>query len=199
MVNFLLLFLFLLVMVSALFVVNVSNPVHSIFFLVVVFLTGSIFLFFIRNEFLSIIFIMVYVGAILVLFLFVIMMLNVKLIELKTTYISYLPLGLVIFCIFFFEFIYYLRLSNYMVIAEYYVVWLSYSDYNLTNIHIIGFYLYTYYFLLFLFCGLLLFIATIGAILLTYINFNNSYTGVDKKYQKASTQYFVTYEQKLKL
>ena len=100
MYNFLFYFLSFLILVSALLVIYSRNPIHSILFLILVFAGSSGLLLMIHADFLAMMFIVVYVGAIAVLFLFVIMMLNVKIIELNENLISYLPISSFIMFIF---------------------------------------------------------------------------------------------------
>jgi len=201
--NFILVFLILSILISAILVVNTRNPVYSVFYLILTFLLGSMLLFLLRNEFLSIMFIVVYIGAIVVLFLFVIMMLNIKLIELKSTYIAYIPLSFVFILLFFFEFMLYMQMSDVYVfynVFDSYISWLNFLYFSVSNVHLIGLYLYTYYFFIFICSALILFIATIGSILLTFISFfslkNSSY---NKRHQYVMFQYFVDYNYNLRL
>jgi len=89
-----------LTMLSAILVIFVTNPVFSALFLVFSFCNVASLLFFLQLEFLPVIFLMVYVGAIAVLFLFVIMMLNIKITELKHEKLNFLPLVLVFLFVF---------------------------------------------------------------------------------------------------
>jgi NADH-quinone oxidoreductase subunit J len=75
---FLLYFIYICILFMALLVVSAYNPIHSLFFLILVFLFSSLIFFFLQLEFFALIFLIIYIGAILVLFLFVIMMLNLK-------------------------------------------------------------------------------------------------------------------------
>ena len=149
-------------------VVILSNAVHSVLFLIVVFCNVASLLLILGAEFFSFMFLIVYVGAIAVLFLFVVMMLNVKTNPIKISFFSILPIG---FFIFFFIFelvlnsqknLLFLDNLNYLV----YTSWLTENNY-LTNVEIIGKFLYTKHSLLFIFCGLILLVAMIGAIVLT--------------------------------
>jgi NADH-quinone oxidoreductase subunit J len=185
---------------SALMVVNSRNPVHSVFFLVLVFFLGSFFIFRVKSEFLAIVFIIVYIGAIAVLFLFVVMMLNIKILELRTSYISYLPFGFLITLFVMFEFFFLdfvpVSFDSY---SAYYVSWLDYFSIGSNSVSIIGYFLYTYYVLCFLVVAFILFLATIGAILLTFIM---DLDIVDvfvlrKRKQEVVSQYFATYENRI--
>ena len=89
----------ILIIINALLVIFSTNPIYSIFYLILVFLNGAILLLLSFIDFLSIIILVVYVGAIAVLFLFVVMMMNIKVILLQESLYRYLPLGfLICFC-----------------------------------------------------------------------------------------------------
>jgi len=123
-------------------------------------------------EFLSLIFIIIYVGAIAVLFLFVIMMLNVKIIELTEMMFKYVPLSAFMGLIFIFEAyimifndmscFFLLNLESNLVFSS----WIYHID-NITNIKILGQLIYTYNFFSFMLSGLILLLAMIGSIVLT--------------------------------
>jgi NADH-quinone oxidoreductase subunit J len=89
--------------ISSIMVISARNPIHSILFLVLVFFNVAGLLILVDIEFLAIMFIIIYVGAIGILFLFVVMMLNVKVTELTDGFIRYLPIGAIIGLIFLFE------------------------------------------------------------------------------------------------
>src|SRR6185369_14381987 len=88
---------------SAVMVIVSRNPVHSVLFLILAFVNASGLFVLMGAEFLGMMLIVVYVGAVAVLFLFVIMMLDVDFVELREGFIEYLPVGLVIGGIFVFE------------------------------------------------------------------------------------------------
>ena len=92
-----------IIMMAALMVVLSKNPVQAVFFLILVFLGSSVLLLILGLDFTAVIFIVIYVGAIAVLFLFVIMMLNIRLVELEQTYLQYIPLGGLIVLLVYFE------------------------------------------------------------------------------------------------
>jgi NADH-quinone oxidoreductase subunit J len=83
-----------LALAGSLFVIFSANPVHSVLSLILVFCSTSMLLLLLRVDFLSILFVVVYVGAIAVLFLFVVMMLNIKLVQLNESIVRWLPLAL---------------------------------------------------------------------------------------------------------
>ena len=89
-------------LISSIMVISARNPVHSVLFLILAFFNAAGLLILMEMEFLSLIFIVVYVGAIAVLFLFVVMMLNVKISEVEDEVLQYLPVGGTIGLIFLF-------------------------------------------------------------------------------------------------
>jgi len=145
--------------------------VHSVLSLISVFLLSAILLFSLKVEFLALSFIIVYVGAITILFLFVVMMLDIKIGDVSLDILFYGPLGYFIIFIFLLEFTLPLigvslfptdaLLSNF-----YWVDWFAEMD-TMSNIQNIGQLLYTYYFVFFLMAGFILFIAVLGALMLT--------------------------------
>ena len=146
--------------VSAIMVISARNPVHSVLFLILVFVNASALLLLIEAEFIAIIFIVVYVGAIAVLFLFVVMMLDIKITESSRDFYKYLPFGSIIGFVFFVEI--FLVVSGELpapatgyALDNQYVDWKSQID-PITNIEALGQILYTYYFIYFLIAGLIL-------------------------------------------
>lgn len=162
------LFLLSILVLSSFFVLVSSNPVHSVLFLVFTIFNASLILFFFNVEFLALIFIIVYVGAIAVLFLFVIMMLNIKMSSSKM--FLYYPVFFIV--------------SFIVLIQIFLVLEVSFSDISvvqshsfsvfdvLNNIEVIGQSLYNYFLCVFLLAGLILLVAMIGAIILT-LNFSS--------------------------
>nr|YP_010555060.1 NADH dehydrogenase subunit 6 [Kappaphycus malesianus]UYR20481.1 NADH dehydrogenase subunit 6 [Kappaphycus malesianus] len=158
----------LLSLLSSLMVIGLSNAVHSVLFLILVFCNMAGLLLMLGAEFLSFLLLIVYVGAIAVLFLFVVMMLNIKDDFVKLSAYSITPIGLIIF----------ITLYNQLMISIYgfdlieikreghNLSWVAEND-HMTNIRVIGLIFYTDYSLLFLLCGIILLIAMIGAIVLT--------------------------------
>lgn len=155
-------------LISTYMVITLPNAVHSVLFLIIVFCNVSGLLLILGAEFFSFIFLIVYVGAIAVLFLFVIMMLNVKLNPIKINIFSIFPIGFLIFFTFIFLTIFFVD-NEFSWIANYfssYTFWVL-ENVSLSNIEIIGLVLYTKFSLLFLLCGLILLVAMVGAIVLT--------------------------------
>lgn len=164
-------------LIASIMVINAKNPVHSVLFLILVFLNSAGLFMLLGVEFLAITFIIVYVGAIAILFLFVVMMLNIKLVELNENMLRYLPIGALIGLIFLFEI--FLVLENNLVKLNYTIDsnnlninWDSKLT-SFTNIELIGNILFTNYSYLVLVASLVLLVAMIGAIILTlYIQTN---------------------------
>lgn len=177
--NFFLLTLSILLLINAIMVIITKNPVHSIFFLVLVFVAATGLLLLLGVEFIAMLFLVVYIGAITVLFLFVVMMLNVKIVELKERFIRYLPIGIFIGIIFLIEVIFLINealtkesfeLKNILFnnISEGNPITYNYFELiSSINIEQLGNILYTKYVYLFILGGMVLLIAMIGAIVLT--------------------------------
>jgi len=92
-----------LCMVTCLSVIFVNNPIQSLLYLIISFALSSMLFMILGAEFVSLLVFLVYVGAIAVLFLFIIMMLNLKIVELRNYYLRYLPIGSFIIFFLFFE------------------------------------------------------------------------------------------------
>lgn len=101
--NYFLLFFSILSILCSVMVIMSKNPIHSILYLILVFCNVTFVLIILGIEFIAIIFLIVYVGAIAVLFLFVVMMLNIKILELDEVFWKYIPVGLLISSIFLFQ------------------------------------------------------------------------------------------------
>jgi NADH-quinone oxidoreductase subunit J len=150
---------------SAFRVVSSRNPVHSVLFLILTFFTAAGLFVLIGAEFLAMLLVVVYVGAVAVLFLFVVMMLDVDFVELRQGFLNYLPLGLVVGLVLIGE----IGLVAAAVLQNQAVQLNPDATANLanTNAEAIGSVLYTRFFLVFQLSGLVLFVAMIGAIVLT--------------------------------
>ena len=185
--TFLLVTFSLLLLVSSFFVISSRNPVHSVMFLVVVFLSAAGLLFCLEVEFLALSFIIVYVGAIAILFLFVVMMLDIKIGDNSLGSFNYGMLGLFFSLLFsigiilplfegvsvypypetglFDNMISFLNITNQST-GYSYISWFNQIDF-ITNLESIGQILYTYYFVFFLMAGFILFVSMTGALMLT--------------------------------
>jgi len=160
----------LIAIISAIMVTASKNTVHSVFFLILDFISISCLFIMIGAEFLGMIMLIVYVGAVAVLFLFVVMMLNVT--QQKNQWFSsaysskHIPIGLIISAIIFFELI--IVIGGWKYKPEVFNN-LNYSANNETsNTHSLGQVLYTDYIHIFQISGMILLIAMIGAIVLTF-------------------------------
>jgi len=156
--------------ISAIMVTVSKNTVHSVFFLILDFISISCLFIMIGAEFLGMIMLIVYVGAVAVLFLFVVMMLNVA--QQKNQWFSaresskHIPIGLIISVIIFFELVIVVGGWKYkpdLVSAMSLII-----DSNTSNTHAIGYVLYTDYIHIFQLSGMTLLVAMIGAIVLTF-------------------------------
>ena len=175
MINVLSYFFFILLCFSSLCVVLLQNTFFALLFLILSFLLTSVLLFFLECEFLALILVIVYVGAVAVLLLFVLMMLETKLKNLFKDIIIYFPFGIFINGIFFFE------LSN-LILKSFncnpytksfffnsHLNWYNLLD-LLIDLEVYGELLYTQFVLQLLIVGLILFLTLVGIIFLT-INF----------------------------
>ena len=159
-------YLFSAVMVGSAFMVIVSrNPVHSVLFLILTFVNAAGLFLLMGAEFLAMILIVVYVGAVAVLFLFVVMMLDVDFAELKQGFLQYLPVGSLIGAIVLIELV--LVLSSWSASSASVGAAGAPTPSDVSNTLAIGRVLYTKYVYFFQAAGLVLLTAMIGAIVLT--------------------------------
>ena len=155
------------ILLSALMVISARNPVHSVLFLILAFLNAAGIFVILHAEFLAMILIIVYVGAVAVLFLFVVMMLDIKTTIEKSNILQYMPIGLFIGFVFIAELVIVLintklELSNMQILSN------PLNKFaELSNTKAIGSVLYTDYILHFQLAGVILLIAMIGSIVLT--------------------------------
>jgi NADH-quinone oxidoreductase subunit J len=152
---------------SAVMVVASKNPVHSVLFLILAFVNASGLFVLMGAEFLAMILVVVYVGAVAVLFLFVVMMLDVDFAELRQGFIQYLPIGALVGIVF---------LAELLLVVGAWAIAPTVADaiaapippfYSVTNTEALGQVLYTRYIYFFQAAGLILLVAMIGAIVLT--------------------------------
>ncbi len=152
---------------AAVMVIASRNPVHSVLFLILVFFNAAGLFILMGAEFLAMVLVIVYVGAVAVLFLFVVMMLDINFVEMRQGFLQYLPIG---------------GLIGIVLLAELVIVfasWVAVPDTvevravpippaeTVSNTHAIGRVLYTHYIFAFQAAGVILLIAMIGAITLT--------------------------------
>jgi NADH-quinone oxidoreductase subunit J len=150
---------------SAFMVIAAKNPVHSVLYLILAFVNAAGLFVMLGAEFLAMILIVVYVGAVAVLFLFVVMMLDVDFAELKQGALQYLPIGMLIGGIF---------LAELLFVVGAWVIGPGVPQAitapiaaKMPNIEVIGLVLYTRYAYFFEAAGMILLIAMVGAIVLT--------------------------------
>jgi len=162
---------------SGVLVISSKNPVHSVLFLILAFFNAAGLFVLLGAEFLAMILVVVYVGAVAVLFMFVVMMLDINFVEMRQGFLQYLPVG---------------GLIGLILLAELLVIvggWQLPPDIALnlaaktpppdvtTNTHALGQLIYTHYIYLFQAAGMILLVAMIGAIVLTH----RKRTGVRKQ------------------
>jgi len=161
-------YLFATITIASGFMVIASrNPVQSVLFLILAFVNAAGLFLMMGAEFLAMILVIVYVGAVAVLFLFVVMMLDVDFAELRQGFLQYLPIGMLIGIVFLLELI--LVIGTYVIdpgLMRTAAVPIPPAD-VMTNTQAIGQVLYTRYFYFFQAAGLILLVAMIGAIVLT--------------------------------
>jgi len=152
---------------SAVMVISARNPVHSVLFLISAFVNAAGLFVLLGAEFLAMILIIVYVGAVAVLFLFVVMMLDVDFTQLRQEFFNYLPLGTLIGVVFFVELV--LVLGAWVIAphAPQAIVAPVPPIDRVTNTEALGLLLYTRFVYFFQAAGLVLLVAMIGAIVLT--------------------------------
>jgi len=157
------------VVASAFMVVAARNPVHAVLFLILAFVNAAGLFVLLGAEFLAMILVVVYVGAVAVLFLFVVMMLDVDFAELKQGFLQYLPIGGLIGVVFLIElfFVGATIVSGGKLVSAPLAVNAVAAAQKVSNVKAIGQVLYTTYAYYFQAAGLILLIAMIGAIVLT--------------------------------
>jgi NADH-quinone oxidoreductase subunit J len=157
-------YLFSAVMIASAFMVIASrNPVHSVLFLILAFVNAAGLFLILGAEFLAMILVVVYVGAVAVLFLFVVMMLDVDFVQLRQGFLQYLSFGAIIAFIFLLELV--LVGATWTLSPEAASVKPNVS--GLSNTRLLGQVLYTQYIYFFQAAGFVLLVAMLGAIVLT--------------------------------
>jgi len=160
----------IIAVISAIMVTVSKNTVHSVFFLILDFISISCLFIMIGAEFLGMIMLIVYVGAVAVLFLFVVMMLNVA--QQKNQWFAseessgHIPVGLIISTIIFFELI--IVIGGWKYKPDLFDINNVVNNFSVSNTHSLGQVLYTDYIHVFQLSGMILLVAMIGAIVLTF-------------------------------
>lgn len=152
---------------SGVLVVSARNPVHSVLFLILAFFNAAALFVLIGAEFLAMILVIVYVGAVAVLFLFVVMMLNIDFLQLRSGFVRYLPFGAFVGLVLLAELVFVFSGRVPAPTGPTASVASATGGVALTNTRVLGDILYTRYLFGFQAAGLILLVAMIGAIVLT--------------------------------
>ena len=162
-----------IVILSSFLVIFVSNPVHSVLFLIFTFFNAAIIFLIFKAEFLAMTLLIVYVGAVAVLFLFVVMMLNISESIIKEGFLRYFPFGLLLISIFLIE-LFMIFYSDEIIFPESGLIKINeIMNLGMDNTKSLGLFLYTDYFIIFQISGFLLLLAMIGAIVLAHSDLKN--------------------------
>ncbi len=153
---------------SSFFVVFSSNPVHSVLFLIFSFFNIAVIFLLSDAEFIAMTLIIVYVGAVAVLFLFVVMMLNINEVLVKEGFLRYFPLGLLLISIFLTELIFVFKDLELFNPSNSGISISNLLNEGNENTKALGLFLYTDFFIIFQISGFLLLVAMIGAIVLAH-------------------------------
>jgi len=157
-----------ILMMAALAVITAKNPVHSVFFLILAFFNAAGLFVLLGAEYIAMTLVIVYVGAVAVLFLFVVMMLNINFEKLRAGFASHLPLGIGVAVILFAE-LAALLYGSILSPAPLAAASSPIPDAaQVSNAHAVGRVLYTDYLIAFQLSGVILLVAMIGAIVLTH-------------------------------
>ena len=159
------LFSFIL-LASAVMVVSSRNPVHSVLFLILAFINAAILFLMAGAEFLAMVLVIVYVGAVAVLFMFVVMMLDVNFAELREGFQRYAPVGALVALILFVELA--LVVTGWSIAPGAAAARMFPTPADVTNAQALGALIYTKYLVLFQLAGVILLVSMIGAIVLTH-------------------------------
>ncbi|MBC8445438.1 MAG: NADH-quinone oxidoreductase subunit J [Rhodospirillaceae bacterium] len=156
----------LIAIASGVMVVSAKNPVHSVLFLILAFFNAAGLFVLLGAEFLAMILVVVYVGAVAVLFMFVVMMLDINFVELRQGFLKYLPLGSVIGLVLLVELV--VVVGGWHMAPDVAEAIASPIPDTTSNTHALGAIIYTDYIFPFQAAGIVLLIAMIGAIVLTH-------------------------------
>lgn len=156
-----------LLIISAIMVISLRNPVHSVLSLIFAFFNAAGLFLLLGAEYIAMTLIIVYVGAVAVLFLFVVMMLNISITKLKHELAKFLPLGFTIAALFIYE-IYIVTVKDFGNANKE-----GGTENTLTNTEMLGRVIYTDYLFVFQSAGIILLVAMIGAIVLTLTHSQN--------------------------
>ena len=152
-------------LIAGLMVISSRNPVHSVLFLILAFFNSAALFVLLGAEFIAMILVIVYVGAVAVLFLFVVMMLDINFVELRQGALQYAPIGVMIGLMLLLELVFFVFARSEFAGS---VTANAPPDPNVTNTDALGQIIYTDYIYAFQAAGLVLLVAMIGAIVLTH-------------------------------
>lgn len=178
--------------ISALAVITARNPVHSVLFLILAFFNSAGLFILLGAEFLGLILVIVYVGAVAVLFLFVVMMLDISFSDLRKGAMQYVPIGLIIGIVLLCELFIVYGTWQLVGISENIAVEIP-NPAEIANTNALGQNIYTFYVYPFQIAGLILLVAMIGSIVLTH----RTRPGVRR--QSVSDQYARTVDESLEV
>ncbi len=150
---------------SAFMVIAARNPVHSVLYLILTFFNAAALFLLLGAEFLAMILVIVYVGAVAVLFLFVVMMLNINYVEMREGFLHYLPIGALIALIVLVELVF--VLGAWTLAPEVVVASAAPPVTEMSNIAALGSVIFTQYVYAFQASGMILLVAMVGSIVLT--------------------------------
>lgn len=151
---------------SALLVITAKNPVHSVLFLILAFFNAAALFVLLGAEFIAMLLVIVYVGAVAVLFLFVVMMLDINFADLRKGAMQYVPVGIIVGGILLAELV--TVYSAWQFAPDFHLNLAARPESDVTNTEALGRVLYTDYVYPFQIAGLILLVAMIGAIVLTH-------------------------------
>ncbi|MPY75278.1 MAG: NADH-quinone oxidoreductase subunit J [Alphaproteobacteria bacterium] len=148
-------------------VIASRNPVHSVLFLILAFFNSAALFVLLGAEFLAMILVVVYVGAVAVLFLFVVMMLDINFAALRQGFLQYLPIGALIGIVLLAELVFVFASWTFSPDVAAVIAAPTPAAAQVSNTHALGRLIYTHYVYLFQAAGLILLVAMVGAIVLT--------------------------------
>ena len=154
--------------ISGVLVISARNPVHSVLFLILAFFNAAGLFVLLGAEFLAMILVVVYVGAVAVLFLFVVMMLDINFVELRQGFMQNLPTGIMIGLVLLLELAVIVGGNAIMPDVAQNTAWPTPPIDQVSNTQALGEILYTHYIYLFQVAGMILLVAMVGAIVLTH-------------------------------
>lgn len=153
-----------IVVFAALMVITARNPVHSVLFLVLAFVGSSVLWMLMQAEFLSLVLIFVYVGAVMTLFLFVVMMINIDLAVMREKFVRFLPVAMIVTLAFVIMLLWVLNPRHFSIAHTLPVHYAA----TYSNVRVMGMALYTDYVLPFELAAVILLVAIIAAISLAF-------------------------------